>query len=108
MRCVLRAMHNTRVLWRYIWGIRTSTQRRVWFQCGESGDSENNSSATLRLKKVGHCNDLGGIAAATPQLRGNASILPAGAALIRRNCLECAAILSDWLINDMVAAGAYI
>jgi hypothetical protein len=30
------------------------------------------------------------------------------AVLIRRNCLECAVILSDWLINDMVAAGTYI
>jgi len=108
MRRVLRAMHNTLVLWRYIWGIRTSTPRMVRFQRGESGNSEDNSSATLRLKKVGHCNDLDGIAAATPQLLDNLLIFPAGAALIRRNCLECAAILSDWLINGMVAAGAYI
>src|SRR5262249_12808892 len=34
--------------------------------------------------------------------------LPTSARLIRRNCLECAVILGDWLINDMVAAGAYI
>jgi len=62
----------------------------------------------LRPKKVGHCNDLDEIAARAPQFGGAPSIFSAGAALIRRNCLECAAILSDWLINDMVAVGAYI
>jgi hypothetical protein len=78
MRCVLRAMHNTLALWRYIWGIRASTQRIFRFQCGESGSPEDNSCATLRLKKVGHCNDLDGIAASTPHLLDNASIFPAG------------------------------
>jgi len=28
--------------------------------------------------------------------------------IIARKCLECAAIMGDWHINDMVAAGAYI
>jgi hypothetical protein len=51
---------------------------------------------------------LDAIAARAPQFGGVLSIFPASAALIRRNCLECAAILSDCLINDMVAAGAYI
>ena len=69
---------------------------------------EDNSSAALRLKKVGYCNDLDAIAARAPQFGGVLSIFPASTALIRRNCLECAVILSDWLINDMVAAGAYI
>jgi hypothetical protein len=35
--------------------------------------SKNNSSAALRLEKVGHCNDLDGIAACAPQFR-----VPAG------------------------------
>jgi len=62
----------------------------------------------LRLKKVGHCNDLAEIAARAPQFGVVVLNLAASTALIRRNCLECAVILSDWLINDMVAVGAYI
>jgi hypothetical protein len=78
------------------------------FQCGESGNVEDNPSAVLRPEKVGYCNDLDANAARAPQFGDAPSIFPASAALIRRNCLECAAILSDWLINDMVAVGAYI
>jgi hypothetical protein len=76
MRSVLRAMHNTFVLWGYFGGIRASTQRTFRFLCGESGNPEDNPSAVLRLKKVGHCNDLDEIAARAPQLAGNPSFFP--------------------------------
>jgi hypothetical protein len=51
-------------------GIRASTQWSLRFQCAESGSPKDNSSAALRLKKVGHCNDLDEIAALVPQFSG--------------------------------------
>ena len=93
-------MHDTIELL-YFRGIRASPQRTSGFQCGESGSPKDNSSDPLRPKKVGGCNDLAQIAALAPQF-------PDAATDIAGKCLECAAILSDWLINDMVAAAAYI
>jgi hypothetical protein len=41
---------------------------KIEFHRDESGNPKDNSSAALRPKEVGHCDDLDGIAASAPQL----------------------------------------